>query len=73
MTRCQGNEENYKIRSLMTCTLTHFFSGDQIEKNEMGGACSTYDGEDRCIEDLVGKPEAKRHLGRSRCRWENNI
>jgi hypothetical protein len=22
---------------------------------------------------LVGKPEGKRQLGRSRCRWENNI
>ena len=22
---------------------------------------------------LVGKPEGKRPLGRSRCRWENNI
>jgi hypothetical protein len=23
--------------------------------------------------DLVGKPEGKRQLGRSRCRWEDNI
>jgi hypothetical protein len=23
--------------------------------------------------DLVGKPEGKRLLGRSRCRWDNNI
>jgi hypothetical protein len=24
--------------------LTKYYSGDQIEKNEMGGACSTYEG-----------------------------
>jgi hypothetical protein len=28
--------------------------GDQIKKNEMGGACSTYGGEDRCIQGFGG-------------------
>jgi len=31
---------------------------------EMGGACRTYGGGERCIV-LVGKPEGKRPLGRS--------
>jgi len=36
--------------------------GAQIEKNEMGGACSTY-GESRGVyRVLVGKPEGKRPL-----------
>jgi hypothetical protein len=48
-------------------------SGDKIEKNEMGGACSAYGGEERRIQGLVGKPEGKRPLGRSRGRWEDNI
>jgi hypothetical protein len=26
--------------------------GDKIEKNEMGGACSTYGRRERCINDL---------------------
>ena len=39
----------------------------------MGGACSTYGGEERCIQGLVGKSEGKRPLGRSRLRWEDNI
>ena len=26
----------------MTLLLTKLYSGDEIEKNEMGGACSTY-------------------------------
>jgi len=30
--------------------LTKYYSGGQIEKNEMGGACSTYGGEERCVQ-----------------------
>jgi hypothetical protein len=26
-----------------------YYSGDQIKKNEMGGACSTYGGDEKCI------------------------
>jgi len=39
----------------------------------MGGECSTYGGEKRCIQGFGGKPEGKRPLGRPRRRWENNI
>jgi hypothetical protein len=42
------------------------FWGDQIKKNEMGGVCSRYGGEERCI-------QGKRSLGRPRCGWEDNI
>jgi hypothetical protein len=39
----------------------------------MGGAFSS-DGEGRGVyRVLVGKPEVKRPMGRSRCRWEDNI
>jgi hypothetical protein len=39
----------------------------------MGRACDMY-GEDRGVHRvLVGKPEGKRALGRSRSRWEDNI
>jgi hypothetical protein len=47
--------------------------GDQIEKYEMGGACSTHGGEERLYRVLVGKPEEKRPLGRPWHRWEDNI
>jgi len=30
--------------SLMTVLLIKYYSGDQIEKNEMGAACGTYGG-----------------------------
>jgi len=47
--------------------------GDKIEKNEMGGACSTYGERRRVYRVLVGKPEGKSLLGRPRCRREDNI
>ena len=39
----------------------------------MGRTCGTYGTIQKCIQSLVGKPESKRPLGRSRCRWEDNI
>ena len=39
----------------------------------MNGARSRYEGEERCIQDFVGKPEGKRLLGRHSRRWEDNI
>jgi hypothetical protein len=32
-----------------------YYSGNQIEKNEMGGACSTYGGKERYIKDFGGE------------------
>jgi len=53
--------------------LTKYYSGDQIKKNEMGWACGTNGGEERCIQGLVGRSDGKRILGRPRRRWEDNI
>jgi hypothetical protein len=39
----------------MICTLHQIFSGYQIKKNEMGGACSTYREGERCIQDFGGE------------------
>jgi hypothetical protein len=44
-----------------------YSSGDQIEKNEMGGACSTW-GRGVCTV-LVGKPDGNRPLGKPMQRW----
>ena len=47
--------------------------GEQIEKNEVGWACSTC-GESRGVfRVLVVKPEEKRLLERPRHRWKDNI
>ena len=61
------------MKSLMICTPHNNCSGDKIEKNEMGGACSTYGGERRCIQGFGGETWGKRPLGRPRHRWEDNI
>ena len=43
------------------------------EKNEIGGACSTYGARRSVYRDLVEEPEGKRPLGRPMRRWEDNI
>ena len=45
----------------------------QIEKNEMGWACGAYGWGEGVYRVLVGKPEGKRPLGRTRCKWVDNI
>jgi hypothetical protein len=39
----------------------------------MGRACSAYGERRGLYRFLVEKPEAKRLLGRTSCRWEDNI
>ena len=48
--------------------LTQYFSGDQMEKNGIGGGCSTYGERRGLCRVLVGKPEGKRPLGRPKGR-----
>ena len=39
----------------------------------MSGQCSTYGGEEGCIQGFGGEPEGKRPFCRPRWRWEDNI
>jgi len=39
-----------------------YYSGNEIENNEMGGACSTYEARRGSYKVLVGKPERKNQL-----------
>ena len=57
----------------MFCTTHPIIFGDQIERNETSGECSTYGERRRAYRISVGKPEGKRPLGRSWSRWEDNI
>jgi hypothetical protein len=43
---------NYRLESVL---LTQYCAGDKIEKNEMGGACSAYGGEERCVQGFGGE------------------
>ena len=66
------SDERIKFVGIIVCIAIPF-SGDQIEKNGMGGACSTM-GERRGVNKIsMGTPEGKRPLGNPRQRWENNI
>jgi len=41
-----GSGEHYITRSFMICIPAKYRSGDDIKKNKMGGASSTYVGEE---------------------------
>jgi hypothetical protein len=58
MFRPKGGEVTGELRKLRIeelNNLTQYCSGDQIEKNEMGGTCSTYGGEERFMQDFGGE------------------
>ena len=52
-------EETTEQRVKCLVLLTKHYSGDQIEKNEMGGACSTYGGGENCILGFGGETGGK--------------
>jgi hypothetical protein len=43
------------MMSLNICIPTKYYLGDQIEKNEMGRACSAYGGKETRIQGFGGK------------------
>ena len=54
----------------MIVLLTQYYSGDKIEKNEMGGECSAYGERKGVYSALVGKPEVNTGVdGRIILRW----
>ena len=53
------------MRNLMIFTRHLVMFGNQIEKNEVGRACSTYGGEERCIQGFGGETWVKETI------WEN--
>jgi hypothetical protein len=65
--------ENCITRNFVICIVRQYNSNDQIEEDEMGGACVTNGEKRNAYRLLVGKPEGKRPLGRPRRRWVDNI
>ena len=43
------------LGALLSLPLARYYSGDQIKKNEMGGSCDTYGGEDKCVQGFGGE------------------
>jgi hypothetical protein len=52
--------------------LNKYQSGDQFKKNDMGGTCGMYGGQERCIQDLKVISEGKETLEEPRRRLEDN-
>jgi hypothetical protein len=74
----RGNREMERTvlrGALCSLFLTKYYLGDQMTKNEMVMACSTYGGGGRrgAYRVLVGKPEGRKPLERLRHRCEDYI
>jgi hypothetical protein len=53
----------FNVCTSSSVLLTHYCAGDKIEKNEMGGACSTYGGGKRRVQGFVGETYGKETTG----------
>ena len=51
------------MRIFTICTHHQILSGDQLENNEMGGACSTCGEEERYVQGFGGKQDHLEDLG----------
>jgi hypothetical protein len=60
------------LKNLYDSFITNYCAGHKIEKNEMGGACSSDRGGRGVYRVLVGKPKGKRLMGGPKRRWEDN-
>ena len=75
----ERDEVTWKLRKIHNEELTDLYCTPnivrviKINKNEMGGACSTMRERRGIYRILVGKPEVRRPFGRPRRRWEDNI
>jgi hypothetical protein len=55
----RGLKETAQWGSWWSVLRTKYYLGDRIKKNEMGGACGTYGGEERCIQGYAGETWGK--------------
>jgi hypothetical protein len=69
-------EKTIQQGALCSVLLTKHYSGDQVKKNEMGGAGTTFGGQERCVHDFRwGSLREENHLedpgveGRITLKW----
>jgi hypothetical protein len=51
----EGLLNNYSNLPITYVLLAKYYSGDQIEKNGLGGACNTFGEEEECIQSFGGE------------------
>ena len=54
---------NEELKDLL---LAQYCAGDKIEKNEMGRACGTYGGRERCGQGFGGETSGKETIGETK-------
>jgi hypothetical protein len=60
-----------RICAILFVLFTKYYWCDQIKEDEIGEACMAHGREKKSIQNLVGKREGERPLGRPRRRWED--
>jgi hypothetical protein len=66
-------EEGRELQTEGLCNVISSLQSRQAKKDEVNGVCSTQGKIRNAYKIVLGKPEGKRPLGRSRRRWENNL
>ena len=61
------------MRRFIILPFTNCHLGDEIKKNEKGGAHSSYGRHKKCKRFLAGKPGGKTPLVKARSVWEDTI
>jgi hypothetical protein len=57
------------MKNFIIVLLTNYCTGGKVEKNGMGGECSTYGGEERRVGGSVGETLGKDRLREPRVDW----
>jgi hypothetical protein len=61
-----GKTSYFILVCYLAVFLTQYCAGDKIEKNEMGWACGTYGGRERCAQGFGGETRGKEIIGKTK-------
>jgi hypothetical protein len=52
---------------------TKYYLGDKMKEDAVGETCNMHIGDNECMDNLIGKPEAIHSVRSCRRKWEKNI